>query len=29
MLVAQAQAENLALVSIEQVFDQYGVVRVW
>ena len=29
MLVAQAQAENLALVSNEQIFDQYGVVRVW
>ena len=29
MLVAQAQAENLALVSVEQVFDHYGVVRVW
>ena len=29
MLVAQAQAENLALVSNEQIFDQYGVTRVW
>lgn len=29
MLIAQAQAENLALVSNEQAFDQYGVVRVW
>lgn len=29
MLIAQAQAENLALASAEEVFDQYGVVRVW
>jgi PIN domain nuclease of toxin-antitoxin system len=29
MLVAQAQAENLTLVSNETVFDQYGIVRVW
>jgi PIN domain nuclease of toxin-antitoxin system len=29
MLVAQAQAENLHLVSNERVFDRYGVVRVW
>jgi PIN domain nuclease of toxin-antitoxin system len=29
MLVAQAQAENLAVVSNEDVFDHYGVVRVW
>lgn len=29
MLVAQAQAENLVLVSNEEVFDQYGVVRLW
>lgn len=29
MLIAQAQAENLRLVSNESVFDRYGVVRVW
>lgn len=29
MLVAQAQAENLALVSNEKVFDSYGVRRIW
>lgn len=29
MLVAQAQAENLRLVSNERIFDRYGVVRVW
>lgn len=29
MLIAQAQAENLALVSNEEVFDHYGVRRIW
>lgn len=29
MLIAQAQAENLAFVSIEQHFDDYGIVRIW
>jgi PIN domain nuclease of toxin-antitoxin system len=29
MLIAQAQAENLTLVSSETVFDSYGVTRVW
>lgn len=29
MLIAQAQAENLALVSNEQTFDHYGIARVW
>ena len=29
MLIAQAQAENLVLISSEDVFDQYGVVRLW
>jgi len=29
MLIAQAQAENLILVSNEDLFDQYGVVRLW
>jgi PIN domain nuclease of toxin-antitoxin system len=29
LLVAQAQAENLVLVSNEQLFDSYGVLRLW
>lgn len=29
MLIAQAQSENLALVSNEQIFDHYGIKRVW
>lgn len=29
MLIAQAQAENLVLVSNETVFDTYGVQRLW
>lgn len=29
MLIAQAQAENLTLVSKDEVFDGYGVSRVW
>jgi len=29
MLIAQAQAENLVLVSSEVVFDTYGVRRLW
>lgn len=29
MLIAQAQAENLTLVSNETVFDRYGVRRLW
>ena len=29
MLIAQAQAENLALVSNESVFDAYAVTRIW
>ncbi len=29
MLIAQALAENLGLVSNEEIFDQYGVRRVW
>jgi PIN domain nuclease of toxin-antitoxin system len=29
MLIAQAEAENLFIVSNEQVFDRYGVRRVW
>jgi PIN domain nuclease of toxin-antitoxin system len=29
MLIAQAQAENLVLVSNETLFDSYGVRRLW
>lgn len=29
MLIAQAQAENIPLVSNEAVFDQYGLRRIW
>lgn len=29
MIIAQAQAENLAIVSNEKVFDGYGVRRIW
>jgi PIN domain nuclease of toxin-antitoxin system len=29
MLIAQAQAEHLNIVSNEKIFDQYGVQRVW
>jgi PIN domain nuclease of toxin-antitoxin system len=29
MLVAQAQAENLPLISNDPVFDSYGVRRIW
>lgn len=29
MLIAQAQAENLALVSNEERFDAFGVRRIW
>lgn len=29
MLIAQAHAENLTLVSNEEVFDRYGVTRAW
>jgi PIN domain nuclease of toxin-antitoxin system len=29
MLIAQAQAEGLALVSNETAFDDYGIVRIW
>lgn len=29
MLIAQAQAENLVLVSNEELFDTYGVQRLW
>ena len=29
MLVAQAKAHDLALVSNERAFDTYGVIRIW
>jgi PIN domain nuclease of toxin-antitoxin system len=29
MLIAQAQAENLAIVSNDHVFDRYGLRRIW
>jgi PIN domain nuclease of toxin-antitoxin system len=29
MLIAQALSRDLALVSIEQLFDGYGVRRLW
>lgn len=29
MLIAQAQAERLTLVSNERLFDRYGVTRLW
>lgn len=29
MLIAQAQAEDLAMISNETVFDAYGVRRLW
>jgi len=29
MLIAQAQAENLTMVSNEVVFDSYGIRRAW
>lgn len=29
MLIAQAQAQNLVLVSNETLFDAYGVQRLW
>jgi PIN domain nuclease of toxin-antitoxin system len=29
MLIAQAQVEDLVLVSNEIIFDQYGIRRLW
>jgi PIN domain nuclease of toxin-antitoxin system len=29
MLIAQAQAERLAIISNEVAFDSYGVTRIW
>jgi PIN domain nuclease of toxin-antitoxin system len=29
MLIAQAQLEDLPIVTNDEVFDGYGVTRVW
>jgi PIN domain nuclease of toxin-antitoxin system len=29
MLIAQAQAENLTILSKEVIFDAYGLRRIW
>ncbi len=29
LLIAQAQAENLAIVSSDEIFDHYGIRRIW
>lgn len=29
MLVAQAQMEKLSIVSVDKIFDKYGVQRIW
>jgi PIN domain nuclease of toxin-antitoxin system len=29
MLIAQAQGENLPILSIDEIFDRYGVTRIW
>lgn len=29
MLIAQAQAENIPLISNETLFDHYGIRRIW
>ena len=29
MLIAQAQAENMAIISNEAVFESYGINRFW
>jgi PIN domain nuclease of toxin-antitoxin system len=29
MLIAQAMAENLPIISIDTIFDAYGVARIW
>ena len=29
MLIAQAQARNLVLISADSLFDRYGVSRLW
>ena len=29
LLVAQAQVENVPLVSVDSIFDRYGITRLW
>jgi PIN domain nuclease of toxin-antitoxin system len=29
MLIVQAQAERIPIVSIDAAFDSYGVTRIW
>jgi PIN domain nuclease of toxin-antitoxin system len=29
MLIAQAQSENMPIISNEALFDAYGVRRIW
>jgi PIN domain nuclease of toxin-antitoxin system len=29
MLIAQAQAENIPLISNERIFESYGIRRIW
>jgi PIN domain nuclease of toxin-antitoxin system len=29
MLIAQAQIEQMTLISNEKIFDQFGVIRLW
>ncbi len=29
MLIAQSMLDRMPLISIEQIFDQYGVQRIW
>ena len=29
MLISQAQAENVPILSNDRIFDQYGVTRIW
>lgn len=29
LLVAQAQVENVPLVSVDSIFDRYGMTRLW
>ncbi len=29
MLIAQSQLEDIPLISVERIFDRYGVTRLW
>jgi PIN domain nuclease of toxin-antitoxin system len=29
MLVAQSRVENISVVSVDAIFEQYGVNRIW